>query len=132
MDNRSIICWRTCCAKAGEAKEKDDGEWMEPIRNKRSKRHTAKIKDTAARRASSEKVSNARESWALVREHVDRQIEEKREARIKWADLVDELGAAKVSTEDDAEATEGNGSSLHEDSAELQVSSVYNHIFLCR
>jgi WD40 repeat protein len=43
MTDRSILCWAKCCKQSVE--KEDDGEWMEPIQNSQSKRHTAKIND---------------------------------------------------------------------------------------
>lgn len=76
MAQRSLLCWSMCCKPAIQVK--DEGEWMEPINNKKKKRHVSQI----------ENVSNDDKRSTLV---------DNKQKSVRWSDLVDNLNQLDIS-----------------------------------
>ena len=89
---RSILCWAKCFKPA--VREKDDGEWMEPI-NEKNKRHFSKIEKGATEKRASPGASIKRET---LRDH---SLADKKQPSVRWADLVDNLNEFDISDLDD-------------------------------
>ena len=89
---RSILCWAKCFKPA--VREKDDGEWMEPI-NKKNNRHFSKIEKGATdeRRDSHDNIK-----WDTLRDHM---LADKKQPSVRWGDLVDNLDELDISDLDD-------------------------------